>query len=770
MMVSVPYAMKAADADTLGGLPLSAFVTREETGSESIGGSTSSASSRLSPLATNGFAGFLSSNVAGTGGEGYVPLWLDGAGTLGNSHIFDNGKIGIGTSNPNFSLDIENSDTTAAGAQLLNVQTPSVNGARIFFNSLATNGHAYGIGSNFISGLGEFGVYDYSANAIRMVINKSGFMGIGVTDPKFSLDIANADTSAAGSSLLQLTTPSRNGAKIIFNSTAANGRSYGFGSNFITGTGEFGIYDYNASATRLVVTETGNVGIGTSAPSAILEVAGNFKVSGNGNGITFPDGSRQISAAIGGSGVTLTSPDGSIAVGGTSSAPTVAVNSVTVGRISGASCSTGQVLQWGGSSWACATVSGFGGAGGATLGSNTFTGDQSINGNITASGVVTASSFNLGSNPFASGSYANQNAFVGFAGNPTMTGTYNFGGGYLALSSNTTGQANTALGNGALQSNTTAWGNTAIGDAALFANKSAQGNTATGMMALTSNVTGEVNTADGTLTLFSNTTGHYNTASGYMSLYYNDVGSNNTASGRQALQVNTSGNENTAFGGYALYTNTTGSQNTAIGFGANVATGNLTNATAIGANANVAQSNSLALGGTGSNAVNVGIGTATPQYTLDVVGTAHTSGNLSVGGTLSKGAGSFKIDHPLDPEHKFLYHSFVESPDMMNIYNGNATLNAKGEAWVTMPDWFEALNQDFRYQLTCIGRFMPVYIAKEIKGNRFKIAGGRPNGKISWQVTGIRHDAFANEHRIPVEEVKSESEQGTYLHPSAFHQ
>ena len=55
-------------------------------------------------------------------------------------------------------------------------------------------------------------------------------------------------------------------------------------------------------------------------------------------------------------------------------------------------------------------------------------------------------------------------------------------------------------------------------------------------------------------------------------------------------------------------------------------------------------------------------------------------GDVDVTGTLTKSAGSFKIDHPLDPENKYLSHSFVESPDMMNIYNGNVVLDATGEA------------------------------------------------------------------------------------------
>ena len=144
-------------------------------------------------------------------------------------------------------------------------------------------------------------------------------------------------------------------------------------------------------------------------------------------------------------------------------------------------------------------------------------------------------------------------------------------------------------------------------------------------------------------------------------------------------------------------------------------------------------------------------------------------GDVDVDGNLSKAGGSFKIDHPLDPADKYLYHSFVESPDMMNIYNGNALLDAKGEAVVTLPEWFETLNRDFRYQLTAIGAPGPnLYVAEEISGNRFKIAGGTPGAKISWQVTGVRQDAWANAHRIPVEQVKTERERGFYLHPELF--
>jgi hypothetical protein len=76
---------------------------------------------------------------------------------------------------------------------------------------------------------------------------------------------------------------------------------------------------------------------------------------------------------------------------------------------------------------------------------------------------------------------------------------------------------------------------------------------------------------------------------------------------------------------------------------------------------------------------------------------------------------SFKIDNPLDPANKYLCHSFVESPDMKNVYDGVVVLDRKGKAEIELPDWFGALNKDFRYQLTAIGAPGPnLHIAEEI--------------------------------------------------------
>jgi hypothetical protein len=143
-------------------------------------------------------------------------------------------------------------------------------------------------------------------------------------------------------------------------------------------------------------------------------------------------------------------------------------------------------------------------------------------------------------------------------------------------------------------------------------------------------------------------------------------------------------------------------------------------------------------------------------------------GDVSVSGNLSKAGGSFKIDDPIDPAGKYLYHSFVESPDMKNVYDGVVTTDANGFATVTMPDWFEALNSDFRYQLTTVGQFAQAMVAKELVHGAFMIQTDKPNVKVSWQVTGIRQDAWAKAHRIPVEQQKSGGEQGRYLHPELF--
>jgi hypothetical protein len=184
---------------------------------------------------------------------------------------------------------------------------------------------------------------------------------------------------------------------------------------------------------------------------------------------------------------------------------------------------------------------------------------------------------------------------------------------------------------------------------------------------------------------------------------------------------------------------------------------------------------------------------------VEIIGDVHISGSrpvtmtndvnmtgpVIITGPLTKPGGSFKIDHPLDPANKYLYHSFVESPDMKNVYDGVVVLDDKGEAEIELPDWFGALNKDFRYQLTAIGAPAPnLHILEEISSDgvtatpnyysninsRFKVAGGTSRMKVSWQVTGIRKDPYTNAHRIRVEEDKPAKERGYYTYPELYGQ
>jgi hypothetical protein len=143
-------------------------------------------------------------------------------------------------------------------------------------------------------------------------------------------------------------------------------------------------------------------------------------------------------------------------------------------------------------------------------------------------------------------------------------------------------------------------------------------------------------------------------------------------------------------------------------------------------------------------------------------------GDVNVTGTLYGGTAARRIDHPLDPENKYLVHAGVQSSEAVNVYSGNVTLDGGGEATVEVPAWLEAVNSDFRYQLTCIGGHAPVYIADEIAGGSFRIAGGAPGLKVSWQVTGLCSDPVALASPLEVEVAKPSTEAGTYVNPEAY--
>jgi hypothetical protein len=157
-------------------------------------------------------------------------------------------------------------------------------------------------------------------------------------------------------------------------------------------------------------------------------------------------------------------------------------------------------------------------------------------------------------------------------------------------------------------------------------------------------------------------------------------------------------------------------------------------------------------------------------YAGDFRGTTNVVGQLYADKLTVFGSKNFKIDHPLDPANKYLVHSCIESPDRMNIYNGNVTTDVEGDAIVELPSYFSALNVNFRYQLTVIGQFAQAIVAKEIDGNQFIIKTDKPNVKVSWQVTGVRQDAYARAHPMVVEEEKSPEERDAYRFPELYGQ
>jgi hypothetical protein len=146
-------------------------------------------------------------------------------------------------------------------------------------------------------------------------------------------------------------------------------------------------------------------------------------------------------------------------------------------------------------------------------------------------------------------------------------------------------------------------------------------------------------------------------------------------------------------------------------------------------------------------------------------------GDISINGTEHASVVQRKIDHPADPANKYLVHAAVQSSEMMNMYTGNVVLDADGTAVVQLPGWFQTENADFRYSLSAVGAPAPnLYVAEEVSGNQFKVAGGRAGQKISWYVTAIPQDAYAKANPLVVEEVKKPKEQGYYLNPGLYGQ
>ena len=146
----------------------------------------------------------------------------------------------------------------------------------------------------------------------------------------------------------------------------------------------------------------------------------------------------------------------------------------------------------------------------------------------------------------------------------------------------------------------------------------------------------------------------------------------------------------------------------------------------------------------------------------------YASGRLA-----ASGIKQFHIDHPLDPENAYLNHYCTEGPKPTNAYSGNVITDARGYATITLPDYFESINRDFRYQLTVIDSsddFVLAKVVREIQNNQFVIRTSKPFVKVSWRVEAIRNDRWVREYGFQTEQDKAGDLRGKYIHPELYGQ
>ncbi len=725
LLVSVPYALKASDADTLGGKPASAYALAPTEASAAATTSTSATASTGTGTGTKG----KKPASAGTETMGYIPMFIDTTGNLGNSLIEQSGSaIGIGEA-PVQTLDVNGGIRASTGLAtgIRNTSPDAINTNALFLNGsnamgvIGTSNAAFAPGALFTRA--SF----FASGVERITVDGvTGNVGISNTAPLFSLDVGGGATNTGtlflnGSNAVSLVAP---------NNIAFSGGAYFMRESFFTSPD--GVMP---GVERMTIDNNGNVGIGVPPPNtsgASLAVAGSGSLGGGlsvGGGLTVAG-----SAAVGGglsTGAVASNSTGGLSVNSTAVAtPTENFNSLPLSICAG---TFDYALAVPRPSETCfywlaepvspvATVSsdatlnllvGFQAQGSEETGFHFSTGGlitfapgqvfpgtvssvSAGNGSITIGGTplaptVAVSSGGIGSGQIASGTVvrtlngltdtvnlAGANGLsVGVASGTltvmsnatpaSMAGTIvsrdasgSFSASTVTLSgdvalpnSSADGSAGIITLGGALFLHNFGSNNTFVGSAAGNLSTTGMNSAAFGTSALTANTTGGDNNAFGASALSSNMTGASNNAFGFDALQSNTGdsfgnGSNNAAFGDSALKANTIGNDNAALGSAALNQNSTGSNNTAVGFAAGFTStpGNantsgssntfigsysgpgtptqLTNATAIGANAKVNCSNCVVLGDS-TMPMHVGVGTDSPAQPLSVAGIVQST-------------------------------------------------------------------------------------------------------------------------------------------------
>lgn len=722
LLVSAPYAFKAGDAETVGGFPPSAFVLAAPASTSGTGSMSGGATISIpeSPIAA------AASEVTTTGGTvSAVPLFTT-------------------------ATNIQNSLLTQSGTTAINV------GGKLNLSATGTATAVAGFNSRPL-------------NFVASVFNSSTATPI-TQNFQWQAEPLNSDKTTATGTLNLL---------------------YGSGTAIPSETGlrisSKGIFTFAIGQT---FPSTGTItGIATAPGSGLAGggVAGVLKLSVPTAGIT--------NAMLANSSLTVT-PGSGLAGGGQISLG----SSTTLGLIR--TCTTGQILRWNGATWTCSTSA----AGSVT---SVATGTGLTGGPITTSGTL---SINTTVVP-------QLNANNTFTGTQSITGSLGINTGKPAESLDVT--SGNAIVRGPANFKTT--GNTAflyVGDTnhpieaiwntglAIGAWKAPQAlliQDQTGYVGIGKtipayplDVNGAGNFSSGTQNGVTGTS----TSSGSSGIagfgVYGVYGASNHVGGAGGYFVGFTGPVDV--NGYPGVVGVGGSGGPADccinggdgvqGFGAS-GSGGGGGIGVIGYGADggdsVDEDGSPGVWGTGGVATanspfndglggffqgaNGGAGSMGGDGVFGLAGSGYAGdfdGNLNVSGTITAGVKDFRIDHPLDPANKYLVHTSVESSEMMNIYSGNVTTDAQGEATVQLPEWFEALNNDFRYQLTVIGQFAQAIVAREIRNHEFAIRTNAPKVKVSWQVAGVRQDAYAKAHPLLVEEEKDAQLRGFYIHPELY--
>ena len=505
-----------------------------------------------------------------------------------------NNRLGVGTNNPQGALQVGNNNLTWNNQYALfsnnvgSTGNPPYNiGMAVGWNRTSSDGEANLIFTSGIIGnnnglaIGEFDGTDY---AEHLRVNAGGNVGIGTTTPGFSLDVQASDAMEVFPLRIRNRSESANEkVGMVFSNALSNTAAIKSSLYPSSLGGDLSFWTLGTDGVtvsqKMVVDADGDVGIGTTAPTARLSV----------QAVAASESAEMSSELTDATGWTATGWTGDYATGfahttgnttALSRAMTSSIGSYYQISLTIAGYTTGRVVVSIGGG-ACNYFSDNGtfscGPQASTTAGLVFTPTTDFNGTISAISVKRLTdayepAFNLKDSAgnstieLRSGLVSRYNTFVGrVSGQTNTTGNYNTGIGSNSLQVNTTGRYNVAGGSYALQMNSVGSYNVAIGTEAMEENTSGSYNTAVGTWALYNNTTGEDNVALGTNAMAANLTGGSNTAVGVRSINNNTTGTENTAMGNRSLRSNTTGYDNSAFGYYALYANLTGHENAAFG-------------------------------------------------------------------------------------------------------------------------------------------------------------------------------------------------------------